>query len=397
MVEFADRQVADHRARIVGLVEIVEGLAEDRGRNLLPLERLVGEPAAVDLVRHRAGTEQGEGDVLDRLVEQDRVADADHPAQLRNAVAVMVDPDIFIDDADDVAAAVGAAGAVTHAGEPVLVAIAGLGPGFLVAAAGEGRKRVDGLGIEAQFDQVRAGVARRPVGDIGGLLDRPREGRDQELLGRHALDPDPAVGDDLLELDREGAVAIVGLAEIVGARPRRLELGGVHRHRAGLGAAPVLPPRLDHADLGEERVLEPVVQDQEAGIVAVDDVVDIFGRLLGLGLVLGTARVEGDDLVGRHERLQHRRQRIVDHHRDAVVDHRRAAVQDRQIVHPAVIIIERPGLLVGDLAIEIADRPRLMRGEDRGELGVVHSSNLLTRHSSESWNLSVLVRTQQRQ
>ena len=63
-------------------------------------------------------------------------------------------------------------------------------------------------------------------------------------------------------------------------------------HLVGLG-----PVGAHHADLGQQRVLDPGGEDEKARVLLLDDVVDVVGRLLGKAFVLNTNRLVFRDVV----------------------------------------------------------------------------------------------------
>ena len=67
-----------------------------------------------------------------------------------------------------------------------------------------------------------------------------------------------------------------------------------------------LPPHLDDADLGQQRILDEGVEHQEAGVLLHEDVIDVVGLLLGAGHVLRADRLELHDLVAAGEDVHQR-------------------------------------------------------------------------------------------
>lgn len=200
----------------------------------------------------------------------------------------------------------------------------------------------------AHGQEIRDG-AFHAVRDEDRVVEGDCAARDEELLRRHGRDADPpdatlAPQDAVVDQghDRFDPAFVrrrVGLLRFHGLRPNRHDRVEHERIRVGamldhldrgifgnqaplrlgeplVGLAPrlvrLVPPDLDDADLLEERVLEPGVENGKSVVLAVPDPVDVIGRLPCRLLVLGPDRLEAHDLVAAGEDSHQRRQHRVD-------------------------------------------------------------------------------------
>ena len=209
-------------------------------------------------------------------------------------------------------------------------------------------------------------------------FDVARIGRNPKLFGRNSDNLDAAISLVALYVERVESIVFIGAADnlivFASAGDQVFDLLRVQPLHAGDGfALAVFPPDLDDAQLLKKRRLEPVVQQDKAGIVYVQDVVDIFRCLLGRLLVLGIARLKSNSILSRYERLENGRNGIVDDDGNSAVYNLRAPsllIPERA----AIIVIERKRLLVGNLSGVVADRLRLVGSQQRRQFVVRHSS-----------------------
>ena len=145
-----------------------------------------------------------------------------------------------------------------------------------------------------------------------------------------------------------------------------------------------LPPHLDDADLGEQRVLDEGIEHDEAGVLLHEDVIDVVGLLLGGGNVLRTDRLEPHHLVAGREDVHQRRHQAF-HRVGDVGRHRlRAAVGRRHVArHVAEVIVERGRALLRQLGRRHRGQGvGLLRGEHRSQLCIGHFRHGCSRHLS---------------
>ena len=152
-----------------------------------------------------------------------------------------------------------------------------------------------------------------------------------------------------------------------------------------------LPPHLDDADLGQQRVLDEGIEHDEAGVLLHEDVIDVVRLLLGGGNVLRPDRLEPHHLVAGREDVHQRRHQAFDRVGDVGRHRLRAAVGRRHVArHVAEVIVERGRALLRQLGRRHRGQGvGLLRGEHRSQLCIGHF-----RHGG-SGHLSGLV-TQQR-
>ena len=135
-----------------------------------------------------------------------------------------------------------------------------------------------------------------------------------------------------------------------------------------------LPPHLDDADLGEQRVLDEGIEHDEAGVLLHEDVIDVVRLLLGGGNVLRPDRLEPHHLVAGREDVHQRRHQAF-HRVGDVGRHRlRAAVRRRHVArHVAEVIVERGCALFRQLGRRHRGQGiGLFRGEHRSQLCIGH-------------------------
>ena len=151
-------------------------------------------------------------------------------------------------------------------------------------------------------------------------------------------------------------------------RERNLPLGVLHHFHAGLchdqrkgvirlieiGFAldllPAFPPHLDHADLGQERVLDEGIKHKKPVVLLHEHVVDVIGLLFGGGDVFRPHGGELHHLFPRRENFHQRRHQAFDRVGDIARDRLAAAVWSRHVFrHVAHVVVERRGALVGKL------------------------------------------------
>jgi hypothetical protein len=148
----------DHRARVVGQVDVVERLpCQDRGNPRL-WDALVGDAQAIDLVRHRHGAQPGEAAELHLFVIQHHVARAHDAAKLAYPVPVIVDEDKLVVERDQFPRRI--AGCVGAGALRALVLVAGLEARVLDLAGAEPRQRHHHFAVEAHLDQFGARLDR---------------------------------------------------------------------------------------------------------------------------------------------------------------------------------------------------------------------------------------------
>ncbi len=135
-----------------------------------------------------------------------------------------------------------------------------------------------------------------------------------------------------------------------------------------------LPPHLDDADLGQERVLDEGIEHDEAGILLHEHVIDVIRLLLGGGDVLRACRLEPHHLVARGEDVHQCRHQSF-HRVGDVGRHRlRAAVRRRHVArHVAEVVVERGRALLRQLGRRHRGQGiGLLRGEQRAQIGIGH-------------------------
>jgi hypothetical protein len=152
-----------------------------------------------------------------------------------------------------------------------------------------------------------------------------------------------------------------------------------------------LPPHLDDADLGQERVLDERVQDQEAGIDLHEHVVDVVGLLLGRRHVARPDRIEPDHVVAAAEDLDQRRHQALDGVGDVGRHRARAPLGHRHVAcHVAEVVVHG----VGALGAELGRSGE--RGERVGVFGREHRLELGRWHFWHGWSAAVCRRTRRR-
>ena len=135
-----------------------------------------------------------------------------------------------------------------------------------------------------------------------------------------------------------------------------------------------LPPHLDDADLGQERVLDEGIEHDEAGILLHEHVIDVIRLLLGGGDVLRACRLEPHHLVARGEDVHQCRHQSF--HRVGDVGRHRlgAAVRRRHVArHVAEVVVERGRALLRQLGRRHGGQGiGLLRGEQRAQICIGH-------------------------
>ena len=242
------------------------------------------------------------------------------------------------------------------------------------------------------------------MGNEWRVIQRFSHAADQELFRRHVLNPNlglilPADQRHIMQLRRRHLhnllhlrrclriglrlllqllqrllLLLRGLRVVVGLMLLRLYLLILQQHSQLSVRQPgvffprffdvLIPPDLKHADLFNQRVLDPAVQQLPAGILAIKDIVDVLSRLLGLFLVALILRGELNHVIAGGEDFQQRRQHpfnSVSHRR---IDNRRAAfnLRWRKIANRTAKVIlhrfaARLGQLAGAKTKRIADFP----------------------------------------
>jgi hypothetical protein len=215
--------------------------------------------------------------------------------------------------------------------------------------------------------------AEHVVEAVVRVLDRARAPADAELLRRDALDAGTFAG----AADLYGHVVQLGCRQWTSIRTNRrlhargqrrfalavldnLDVGQRHDQRKSIvrlieiGLAldflPAFPPHVDHADLGQERILDEGIEHQKAVVLLHEDVVDVIGFLLGGGDVLWADRRELHHLFAGSENLHQRRHQAFDRVGDVARDRLAAPVRSRHVFcHVAHVVIQRRGALVGEL------------------------------------------------
>ena len=170
-------------------------------------------------------------------------------------------------------------------------------------------QRFDYFRVKAHLNQVGTSYICRSVRLINSILYRTCIRADFVFFGRDNLNANTAIRN--AQRNRIRPVAVVLFAKIVFILTRLQKRQGVN-YRI-LACAGVFPPDFDNANLGKQRVLEPVMEYQKAGVVAVDDIIDIFSRLFGLLNIFRPTRAERYCIFSADKRLQDSRHRVVDY------------------------------------------------------------------------------------
>ena len=155
---------------------------------------------------------------------------------------------------------------------------------------------------------------------------------------------------------------------------RQFDIGQGHILLAGLFAAGV-PPDLDDAVLGQQRVFHPGVSHALAVVAGKKQVVAVVGSLLGLGLVAGLVGLKLHHAVAAAELDHQLRQHALDGVAHVRADHTGAALHlGRRQVQLGLAQVVGHGLqaLVGQLAAPIAD--------SLAHLAVGHGAQLVIGH-----------------
>jgi hypothetical protein len=135
-----------------------------------------------------------------------------------------------------------------------------------------------------------------------------------------------------------------------------------------------LPPHLDDADLGQERVLDEGIEHDEAGILLHEHVIDVIRLLLGGGDVLRACRLEPHHLVARGEDVHQCRHQSFHRVGDVGRHCLGAAVRRRHVArHVAEVVVERGRALLRQLGRRHGGQGiGLLRGEQRAQIGIGH-------------------------
>ena len=220
---------------------------------------------------------------------------------------------------------------------------------------------------QAQARQARARQAARRRRPGSGCATGPPAGGCGEIGGRAERGIGPrAVRHDLdIGIGHQQGERIVGLIQI---------------SLAALLLA-LLPPHLDDAHLGQQRVLDERIEHQETGVLLHEHVVDVVGLLLGRRHILGPERLEPHHVVAAGENLHQRGHQAVDGVGHVGRHRARAALLGRHVVaHVAVVVVHGMGAL-----------GRKLGGAHGGEriqlLGREHGLELGRRHSGHRWGL----------
>ena len=303
-------------ARVVRQVQRIHILPRQARGQALQLDHRVGQGHANDAVRNRDGCKHRVFVAVTLFVFQLQVATGQHAPPLCNAVAVHVGTNESLKQRDRLQRLIDAVLVLTINAIRVnrflgcvvaldLGHILGAEPHFTQLAARIGDKLAHQWGIIQRFCALadnpapRLDVAQlhiagalaldRDIVQLGQWLACLHQLQRHFLGYRHGL----AGGSDQLN-----AFFLQHLRELLIRQALILLFDRIRLHPLGA----------HHSDLGQQGVFDPRHEDQKARIAVFDQVIDILGCLICIGLVFGTARQKLTDVVAAEKRFDKGRQ-----------------------------------------------------------------------------------------
>ena len=383
-----DKEIVDidpvhvHRsAGVVLQIPVIQKRAHQRRLDPRQILHQVIDRQPKMLVRHDHARERRQRHDVRLLVVQDRVPDLTHAPQLGHAIAVPVNAQVrFLVQHQP-------PGCVPRVVVPHVAAIAepladlifdGLAAVVVVDIVGH---VVPGL---AQFRQA---LAHPMLHEIHVLqARRPRALGYQHFLGRHAVDFGELGRPQPLHLERvhqrairQRHFAVRDHLHVLVLQQQGHFLVGQPFIRLGYHVLPLRPLHLDIARAQQQRILDRADHPYKSVVALERDVVDEIRLLLGLFLVLGADRVELDDAVAAHERLNHVRDHALDHV-GHVAGHDSRAAGLLVAIGLAVVARDGVGPVGRDVALQRPERGFLGRA-DRCQQFVVSHHQMMPRLS----------------
>ena len=355
-------------ARVVGQVQAVHILARQPAVQALQLHHRVRQRHADHAVRQLDGCQHRIFMALHLLVLQLAVARHQHPAPLGHAVAVVVAADKALEQ--------------PHLLQRPVRTLCQLVPQIVRLLGTAALKALDRGHIgKAHLRQLRAGVGH-PLPHQAGVFQALGRAVDQKVPRRHIAQLHLAALAALQRhIPQQGLLQPGGLGHFGLQQLARRGFQHAHgwilgqQHQLLLAQALELfahrvrlhPLGAHHPQLGQQRILEPVAEQQKPGVVVPDHIVHQLGGLLGIGRILRPARQKLADVVPAEKRLQKIRQRafnglehIPAHHLGAAV-HLVAQRQAQVVLQIALLLTPdaagQPAVRILDLTLQhIAER-----------------------------------------